>query len=64
MRAPPTRSVRTRPRSSQTPEERLIRAGVLRPASAKRKALGVPRLKRGAGAAALAALLAERDSGR
>ena len=47
-----------------TREERLTRAGVLRPASGKRKALGVPKLKRGAGTAALAALLAERDSAR
>jgi prevent-host-death family protein len=47
-----------------TREDRLIRAGVLRPASAKRKALGVPTLKRGAGAAVLAALLADRDEGR
>jgi len=46
-----------------TREGRLVRAGVLRPASGKRKALGMPRLKRGAGAAVLAELLAERSEG-
>lgn len=47
-----------------TREDRLIRAGVLRPPAAKRKGLGTPKLKRGGGAAVLAALLAERDEGR
>jgi prevent-host-death family protein len=47
-----------------TREDRLIRAGVLRPAAGKRKALGAPKLKRGAGAAVLSALVADRDEGR
>jgi prevent-host-death family protein len=47
-----------------TREDRLTRAGVLRPASGKRKSLGVPTLKRGAGTAVLEALLADRDEGR
>jgi prevent-host-death family protein len=46
-----------------TREERLIRAGILRPAQAPRKKLGPPKSQPGAGAAALEALLAERDEG-
>lgn len=46
-----------------TREERLIRAGVLRPASAPRRKLGRPKSRQEAGAAVLEALLAERDEG-
>jgi len=44
-----------------TREERLIRAGILRPAQAPRKPLGMPKSSAGIGAAVLEALLAERD---
>jgi prevent-host-death family protein len=44
-----------------TREERLIRAGILRPAQSPRKPLGMP--KHGGGAAILEALLAERNEG-
>jgi prevent-host-death family protein len=44
-----------------TREERLIRAGILRPAQAPRKPLGMP--KHSGGGAVLEALLAERDEG-
>ena len=47
-----------------TREERLIRAGVLRPAHGQRKKLGRPKSRREAGAAVLEALLAERDEGQ
>lgn len=46
-----------------TREERLIRAGILRPAQGPRKKLGMPTIREGAGAAVLEALLAERDEG-
>jgi prevent-host-death family protein len=44
-----------------TRDERLIRAGILRPAQGPRRPLGMP--KHGGGAAILEALLAERDEG-
>jgi prevent-host-death family protein len=44
-----------------TREERLIRAGLLRPAEGPRKPLGMPTRSAGIGAAVLEALLAERD---
>lgn len=44
-----------------TREERLIRAGILRPAQGPRKPLGMPKRRAGEGAAVLEALLAERD---
>ena len=46
-----------------TREERLIRAGILRPAQGPRKPLGMPKSDPGAGTAVLEALLAERDEG-
>jgi prevent-host-death family protein len=46
-----------------TREERLIRASILRPAQGPRKKLGMPKIREGAGAAVLEALLAERDEG-
>jgi prevent-host-death family protein len=46
-----------------TREERLIRAGVLRPARGRRKKLGLPKSRPDAGAAVLEALLAERNEG-
>jgi len=49
--------------SRATREERLIRAGVLRPAHGPRKKLGLPKSQPGAGAAVLEALLSERDEG-
>jgi prevent-host-death family protein len=50
--------------SRATREERLIRAGILRPASGPRKKLGAPKSRPDAGAAALEALLAERGEGQ
>ena len=47
-----------------TREERLIRSGALRPAAAKRTALTPPKPLRNAGAAVLAALLADRHDER
>jgi prevent-host-death family protein len=44
-----------------TREERLIRAGILRPAQGPRKPLGMPKHRAGESGAILAALLAERD---
>jgi prevent-host-death family protein len=44
-----------------TREERLIRAGILRPAPGPRKPLGMPKSRPEEGSAVLEALLAERD---
>jgi prevent-host-death family protein len=44
-----------------TREERLVRAGILRPAAGPRQKLGLPRSCPGAGTALLGALLAERQ---
>ena len=49
--------------SRATREERLIRAGVLRPPSGPRKKLGTPTSRPAAGAAVLDALASERDEG-
>lgn len=49
--------------SRATREERLIRAGVLRPARGPRKKLGLPKSRPEAGAAVLEALLSERNEG-
>lgn len=46
-----------------TREERLIRAGVLRPSRGPRKKLGLPRSRPDAGAAVLEGLLSERNEG-
>jgi prevent-host-death family protein len=46
-----------------TREERLIRAGLLRPPQAPRTKLGPPKGRPGAGRAVLEALLAEREEG-
>lgn len=50
--------------SRATREERLIRAGTLRPARGPRKKLGSPKSRPEAGAAVLEALLAERGEGQ
>ena len=50
--------------SRATREERLIRAGILRPARGPRKKLGLPKSRPEAGAAVLEALLAERGEGQ
>jgi prevent-host-death family protein len=47
-----------------TREERLIRSGAMRPATAPRTPLGMPKSGRNAGAAVLTALLDERAEGR
>jgi len=44
-----------------TREDRLVRAGVLRPAQGPRKKLGKPRLRRAAGVAVLDYLLSDRQ---
>jgi prevent-host-death family protein len=46
-----------------TREERLIRAGILRPAHGHRRKLGLPKSAPGAAAAVLDVLLAERGEG-
>jgi prevent-host-death family protein len=46
-----------------TREERLIRAGILRPAHGRRRKLGLPKSAPGAAAAVLDVLLAERGEG-
>ena len=46
-----------------TRHERLVRAGLLRPPQTRRKKLGMPQARAGAGTAVLDALLAERDEG-
>jgi prevent-host-death family protein len=47
-----------------TREERLIRAGALRPPAGPRRKLGAAKRKSGSGRAVLESLLADRDEGR